>query len=90
LGERKSVLPTFVMTDDPEALTQFIHRCRDRGVRPEELLELLEEVTRRGSGNDVLTRRVSEDPSRADRSLANRLVDLMGSIFLRNGDRFVD
>ncbi len=33
LGERESVLPVFDLTDDPEALTQFIFRCRDRGVR---------------------------------------------------------
>ncbi len=41
LGEREKVLPVFDMTDDPEAMTQFIFRCRDRGVRGEELLELL-------------------------------------------------
>ena len=45
LGERESVLRVFDMTDDPEAMTQFIHRCRDRGVRPEELLELLKLVS---------------------------------------------
>ncbi|MBN1853601.1 MAG: serine/threonine-protein kinase, partial [Pirellulales bacterium] len=45
LGERESVLPTFNMTDDPEALTQFIHRCRDRDVRAEELLECLQLFT---------------------------------------------
>jgi serine/threonine protein kinase/formylglycine-generating enzyme required for sulfatase activity len=39
LGEREKVLPVFEMTDDPEALTQFIFRCRDRGVRVEELLD---------------------------------------------------
>ena len=27
LGEREKVLPVFNMTDDPEALTQFIFRC---------------------------------------------------------------
>ena len=32
LGEREKVLPVFDMTDDPEALTQFIFRCRPRGV----------------------------------------------------------
>ena len=28
LGEREKVLPVFDMTDAPEALTQFIFRCR--------------------------------------------------------------
>ena len=46
LGEREKALPVFDMTDDPEALTQFIFRCRDRGVRVEELLDVLQIVTR--------------------------------------------
>jgi formylglycine-generating enzyme required for sulfatase activity len=41
LGERKNVLPVFEMTDDPEALTQFIFRCRRRGVGVEALLDCL-------------------------------------------------
>jgi eukaryotic-like serine/threonine-protein kinase len=41
LGEREPVLGVFDMTDDPEALTQFIFRCRERGVRVEELLDCL-------------------------------------------------
>ena len=31
LGERDKVLPVFEVSDDPEALTQFIFRCRPRG-----------------------------------------------------------
>jgi hypothetical protein len=45
LGEREKVLPVFNMTDDPEALTQFIFRCRPRGVGVDALLECLERVT---------------------------------------------
>ena len=45
LGEREKVLSVFEMTDDPEALTQFIHRCRQRAVRAEELLDCLRLVT---------------------------------------------
>lgn len=45
LGEREKVLSVFDMTDDPEALTQFIFRCRDRGVRVEELLDCLRLVS---------------------------------------------
>ncbi len=45
LGEREKVLPVFEMTDDPEALTQFIFRCRERDVRVEELLDCLRMVS---------------------------------------------
>jgi serine/threonine protein kinase/formylglycine-generating enzyme required for sulfatase activity len=41
LGKRESVLPVFQMTDDPEALTQFIFRCRPRDVPIEALLDCL-------------------------------------------------
>ncbi len=58
LGEREKVLPVFDMTDDPEALTQFIFRCRDRGVRVEALLDLL----------SITTRSVSEGPRRNARA----------------------
>ena len=44
LGEREKVLPVFEMTDDPEALTQFIFRCRPRGVGVDALLDLLQLV----------------------------------------------
>ena len=49
LGERERVLPVFAMTDDSEALTQFIFRCRERGVRVNEVLDLLQLVTQRVS-----------------------------------------
>jgi formylglycine-generating enzyme required for sulfatase activity/energy-coupling factor transporter ATP-binding protein EcfA2 len=45
LGEREKVLPVFEMTDDPEALTQFIFRCRPREVGVEALLDCLRIVT---------------------------------------------
>ena len=41
LGEREKVLPVFEVTDDPEALTQFIFRCRGRGVGVDPLLDCL-------------------------------------------------
>jgi eukaryotic-like serine/threonine-protein kinase len=46
LGEREKVLPVFDMTDDPEALTQFILRCKPRGISVDTLLDLLEITTR--------------------------------------------
>ncbi|MBM4093026.1 MAG: hypothetical protein FJ276_27000, partial [Planctomycetes bacterium] len=45
LGEREKVLPVFDMTDDPEALTQFIFRCRPRGVGVDALLDCLQLVS---------------------------------------------
>jgi eukaryotic-like serine/threonine-protein kinase len=45
LGEREKVLPVFDMTDDPEALTQFIFRCRPRGVAVDALLDCLQRVS---------------------------------------------
>ncbi len=45
LGEREKVLPVFEMTDDPEALTQFIFRCRPRGVAVDALLDCLQRVS---------------------------------------------
>ncbi|MFM9067616.1 MAG: formylglycine-generating enzyme family protein, partial [Planctomycetota bacterium] len=45
LGEREKVVPVFKMTDDPEAMTQFIFRCRPRGVGIDSLLELFDLVS---------------------------------------------
>ena len=45
LGERERVLPVFDMTDDPEAISQFLVRSVDRGVRAEELLDCLRLVS---------------------------------------------
>lgn len=42
LGKYESALQTLKMDDDPEALTQFIHRCNPRGILPSQLVELLE------------------------------------------------
>ncbi|MGE3840290.1 MAG: SUMF1/EgtB/PvdO family nonheme iron enzyme [Vicinamibacterales bacterium] len=42
LGERAKILRVFDVTDDPEALTQFIFRCRPRQVGVEALLECLQ------------------------------------------------
>jgi len=39
LGEHESILEVLRVQDDPESLTQFVHRCRQRGVLPAQLLE---------------------------------------------------
>jgi hypothetical protein len=40
-GERESILDVLRVGDDPESLTQFVHRCRERGIFPGQLLECL-------------------------------------------------
>ena len=45
LGEREPALSVFDMTDDPEALGQFIFGCRPREVRVDALLDLLRLVS---------------------------------------------
>lgn len=41
IGKHEEALAALQITDDPESLTQFVHRCRDRGVSAGELLECL-------------------------------------------------
>ena len=45
LGEREKVLPVLEMTDDPEALMQFIFRSRPREVGVDALLDCLQRVS---------------------------------------------
>jgi formylglycine-generating enzyme required for sulfatase activity len=49
LGEPEKVFPVFEWTDDPEALSQFIFRCKPRGVGVEPLLDLLDLAVAKGS-----------------------------------------
>jgi formylglycine-generating enzyme required for sulfatase activity len=42
LGERPAVYPVFALQDDPEALTQFVHRLKDRGVPAPAVLDCLD------------------------------------------------
>ncbi|MEY4179046.1 MAG: hypothetical protein RLY70_2620 [Planctomycetota bacterium] len=53
LGEREVALSVFLMKDDPEALTQFIFRCRPRGVGVEALLDCLDIVSATPPGRYV-------------------------------------
>ncbi len=43
-GERESIFEVFRNKDDPEALSQFVARCRERSVTIQELLECFEVV----------------------------------------------
>jgi hypothetical protein len=45
MGQREQAMSVFELTDDPEALTQFIFRCREREVRAEALLDCLDMVS---------------------------------------------
>jgi formylglycine-generating enzyme required for sulfatase activity len=49
LGEREKVLPVFHWSDDPEAMTQFVFRCKPRGIQIDMLLDSLEITTRSSS-----------------------------------------
>ncbi len=50
LGEVKKSHGAFDIQDDPESLTQFVHRCRDREVQANELVSSLQQT------NDVRSR----------------------------------
>ena len=45
LREVEKSYVAFHITDDPESLTQFVHRCRDRGVTAKELVDGLRKAT---------------------------------------------
>ncbi len=45
LGEPDKAIPVFEVTDDPEAMTQFIFRCRPREIGVESLLDCLAKVS---------------------------------------------
>jgi hypothetical protein len=55
MGVRDEILETLRVRDDPEVLTQFIHRCRERGVTAAELVECLrraDQLRQNKSGDD--------------------------------------
>jgi formylglycine-generating enzyme required for sulfatase activity/tRNA A-37 threonylcarbamoyl transferase component Bud32 len=62
LGERDAALTTLRVDDDPESLTQFVHRLRARGVSPAELLDCINDIISR---EDAKTRREHVDVLRA-------------------------
>jgi formylglycine-generating enzyme required for sulfatase activity/Flp pilus assembly protein TadD len=41
LSQTEKLFPALRITDDPESLTQFVHRCREEGVTPLQLLTCL-------------------------------------------------
>ncbi len=45
-GEREKIFSALRVADDPESLTQFVHRCRARGVSTGELWECVQIVER--------------------------------------------
>ncbi|MEZ6127574.1 MAG: SUMF1/EgtB/PvdO family nonheme iron enzyme [Planctomycetaceae bacterium] len=44
LSQHDKLLPALRVTDDPESLTQFVHRCRESRITTTELLELLDQT----------------------------------------------
>lgn len=59
-GERESILPVLRYEADPEALTQFVHRCQPRGVTAAELIELFDKVDQRRGSLDNDRQKVDE------------------------------
>ena len=49
-GAREELFPTFEIDTDPEAMTQFVHRCREWRVQASELLESIEIADRYRQG----------------------------------------
>lgn len=69
-GRREAIFDVFRVTDDPESLTQFVHRCRQRGVTATELLECLDEA-------DALRQaKTGDERAREDRVLFGLLLAL--------------
>jgi serine/threonine protein kinase/formylglycine-generating enzyme required for sulfatase activity len=69
LGEKEKVLPVFDWTDDPEAMTQFIFRCKPRGIHIDALLDLLDITMRNVSeGSEAATSLPTSSPSLAHES----------------------
>jgi formylglycine-generating enzyme required for sulfatase activity len=69
LGEKEKVLPVFDWTDDPEAMTQFIFRCKPRGISVDNLLDLLAITTRSVSeGSDAAASGLTSSTSLAHAS----------------------
>ncbi|HEV3003517.1 MAG TPA: hypothetical protein VGX78_03610, partial [Pirellulales bacterium] len=48
------------VSDDPESLTQFVHRCRQRGVTPGQLLDCVELADRDRQGKTGPDRQVAD------------------------------
>jgi serine/threonine protein kinase len=72
LGEQEKVLPVFDWTDDPEAMTQFIVRCKPRGITIDTLLDLLETITRSASEGSSPTSSDTSNGSQVGEVLATR------------------
>jgi formylglycine-generating enzyme required for sulfatase activity len=59
-GERESILNVLRIHDDPESLTQFVHRCRQRGILPAQLLECLKLVDQLRQSKSGEARRIED------------------------------
>ena len=59
-GDREQIFDALRVTDDPESLTQFVHRCRARGVTPQELLECLDAADKLRQGKTGNEREIED------------------------------
>lgn len=59
-GEREAILTSLRVNEDPEALTQFVHRCKARGVQSQELLECIKVADRLRESKTGEERRIED------------------------------
>ncbi|HVA45075.1 MAG TPA: formylglycine-generating enzyme family protein [Pirellulales bacterium] len=59
-GEREAALEALRVDDDPESLTQFVHRCRSRGVSPADLLDCIDHTDQARQGMTGAARRLED------------------------------
>lgn len=69
-GDRNTILDALRVKDDPESLTQFVHRCRERGITAEDLLACVRQA------NAIRVTRSGEERRVEDRVLFGLLLAL--------------
>jgi formylglycine-generating enzyme required for sulfatase activity len=74
-GERESIFDALRVGDDPESRTQFIHRLRERGVKPAELIECV-------GCSDSLRRKKTGDARRVEGGILYGLLLALGEFEL--------
>jgi len=74
-GERETIFEALRVRDDPESLTQFVHRCRDRGVTVAELLDCLDRA-------DVRRQKLSGEARKLEDRVVFGLVLALGEFTL--------
>src|SRR5262249_33292257 len=79
LGRRPAVCEGFRYQEDPEALTQFVHRLKDRGIKSQDLLDSVDQATETSAHFALLLAlgefRLDDVPAPRRAALTERLLD---------------